>query len=39
LFTEEDTADMILVDPENLAETGIDIVAKPKGKRPAALAS
>ena len=31
LFTEEDTADMVLVDPENLAETGIDIVAKPKG--------
>ena len=34
LFTEEDTADMILVDPENLADTAIDIVAKPKGKRP-----
>ena len=34
LFTEDDTADMVLVDPENLAETGIDIVAKPKGKRP-----
>ena len=37
LFTEEDTADMILVDPENLAETGIDILAKPKGKRPASI--
>ncbi len=37
LFTEEDTADMILVDPENLAESGIDIVAKPKGKRPASI--
>ncbi len=37
LFTEEDTADMILVDPENLAETGIDIVAKPKGKRPSSI--
>ncbi len=34
LFTEEDTADMVLENPENLAETGIDIVAKPKGKRP-----
>ena len=37
LFTEEDTADMILVDPSNLAETGIDIVAKPKGKRPSSI--
>ena len=37
LFTEEDTADMILVDPTNLAETGIDIVAKPKGKRPSSI--
>ena len=37
LFTEEDTADLILVDPENLAETGIDIVAKPKGKRPSSI--
>lgn len=37
LFTEEDTADMILVNPENLAETGIDIVAKPKGKRPSSI--
>lgn len=37
LFTEEDTADMILVDPENLAETAIDIVAKPKGKRPSSI--
>ncbi len=34
LFTEDDTADMVLENPENLAETGIDIVAKPKGKRP-----
>jgi len=37
LFTEEDTADMVLSDPENLAETGIDIVAKPKGKRPSSI--
>ncbi len=37
LFTEEDTADMILDNPENLAETGIDIVAKPKGKRPSSI--
>jgi chromosome segregation protein len=38
LFTEEDTADMILEDPTNLAETGVDIIAKPKGKRPASIA-
>ncbi len=37
LFTEDDTADMIMVDPSNLSETGIDIVAKPKGKRPSSI--
>ncbi|TWV99381.1 chromosome segregation protein SMC [Chitinophaga pinensis] len=37
LFTEEDQCDMILNDPENLADTGIEIIAKPKGKRPAAI--
>lgn len=37
LFSEEDTADMVLVDPDNLAETGIDIIAKPKGKRPSSI--
>jgi chromosome segregation protein len=37
LFTEDDTADLILENPENLAETGIDIVAKPKGKRPSSI--
>ncbi|MDR0792549.1 MAG: chromosome segregation protein SMC [Chitinophagaceae bacterium] len=37
LFTEDDTADMILENPNNLAETGIDIVAKPKGKRPSSI--
>ncbi len=37
LFTEEDTADLILENPEDLAETGIDIVAKPKGKRPSSI--
>ena len=37
LFTEDDTADMILVDPTNLADTAIDIVAKPKGKRPSSI--
>jgi chromosome segregation protein len=37
LFTEDDTADMVLENPENLAETSIDIVAKPKGKRPTSI--
>jgi chromosome segregation protein len=37
LFTEEDTADMILVDPENPADTAIEITAKPKGKRPSSI--
>ncbi|HSQ45067.1 MAG TPA: chromosome segregation protein SMC [Ginsengibacter sp.] len=37
LFTEDDNADMVLENPENLAETGIDIVAKPKGKRPTTI--
>ncbi|MEO8861102.1 MAG: chromosome segregation protein SMC [Ginsengibacter sp.] len=37
LFTEDDTADMVLENAENLSETGIDIVAKPKGKRPTSI--
>jgi chromosome segregation protein len=37
LFSDEDTADLILENPDNLAETGIDIVAKPKGKRPSSI--
>ena len=37
LFTEEDTADLILTDPNNLAETNVEIVAKPKGKRPSSI--
>lgn len=37
LFTEDDTADMVLENPDNLAETSIDIVAKPKGKRPSSI--
>lgn len=37
LFTEEDQCDMILENPDNLAETGIDIIAKPKGKRPSSI--
>ncbi|MEP6512525.1 MAG: chromosome segregation protein SMC [Parafilimonas sp.] len=37
LFSEEDTADLILENPDNLSETGIDIIAKPKGKRPSSI--
>lgn len=37
LFTEDDTADMVLENPDNLADTGIDIMAKPKGKRPSSI--
>ena len=34
LFTEDDNCDLILLDPENPLESSIEIVAKPKGKRP-----
>jgi len=34
LFTEEDTCDLTLSDPENPLDSYIDIIAKPKGKRP-----
>ena len=34
LFTEGDECDLRLVDPSNPLETEIDIIAKPKGKRP-----
>jgi chromosome segregation protein len=34
LFTEGDECDLRLVDPNNPLETEIDIIAKPKGKRP-----
>jgi chromosome segregation protein len=37
LFTEDDEADLVLENPENLADTGIDVLAKPKGKRPTSL--
>ncbi len=37
LFTEDDTCDLVLENPANLAETGIDIIAKPKGKRPSSI--
>ena len=34
LFTEDDNCDLILLSPENPLESKIEIVAKPKGKRP-----
>ena len=34
LFTDEDQCDLTLVDPENPLESSIEIIAKPKGKRP-----
>ncbi len=34
LFTESDTCDLILLDPENPLDSKIEIIAKPKGKRP-----
>jgi chromosome segregation protein len=37
LFTDDDQCDLILETPENVAESGIDVIAKPKGKRPTSL--
>ena len=37
LFTEDDQCDLILENPDDIAETGIDVIAKPKGKRPTSL--
>ena len=37
LFTEDDQCDLVLENPENVAESGIDVIAKPKGKRPTSL--
>ena len=37
LFTEDDQCDLVLENPDDIAETGIDVIAKPKGKRPASL--
>jgi len=34
LFTEEDACDLVLVDPANPLESAINIIAKPKGKKP-----
>ena len=37
LFNEEDSCDLILSDPERPLESDIDIIAKPKGKRPLSI--
>jgi chromosome segregation protein len=37
LFNEEDSCDLVLTDPENPLESDIDIIAKPKGKRPLSI--
>lgn len=37
LFNEEDSCDLILSDPEKPLESDIDIIAKPKGKRPLSI--
>ncbi len=34
LFTEDDNCDLVLLEPDNPLESKIEIVAKPKGKRP-----
>lgn len=34
LFSEEDNCDLLLLEPDNPLESKIEIVAKPKGKRP-----
>jgi len=37
LFNEQDSCDLILTDPENPLESDIDIIARPKGKRPLSI--
>ncbi|HYK76836.1 MAG TPA: chromosome segregation protein SMC [Daejeonella sp.] len=37
LFNEEDSCDLVLSDPENPLESDIDILARPKGKRPLSI--
>ncbi len=37
LFSPEDNCDLRLTNPEELADTGIEIYAQPKGKRPSTL--
>lgn len=37
LFNEEDSCDLILIDPDNPLESDIEILARPKGKRPLSI--
>ena len=37
LFTEDDTCDLILLDTENPLDSKIEIIAKPKGKKPKSI--
>jgi chromosome segregation protein len=37
LFNEEDSCDLVLTDPNRPLESDIDIIAKPKGKRPLSI--
>ena len=37
LFLEDDTCDLLLSDPQNPLESRIEIIAKPKGKRPLSI--
>ena len=38
LFTEEDAADLVLTKPDEPLESDVNIIAKPKGKRPQTIA-
>ncbi|WP_461452022.1 chromosome segregation protein SMC [Mucilaginibacter sp.] len=37
LFNEEDSCDLVLTDPDKPLESDIDIIARPKGKRPLSI--
>ena len=37
LFTQDDDCDLVLMDPSNPTESEIQIIAKPKGKRPVSI--
>lgn len=37
LFTEDDNCDLVLMEPDNPLESAIEIIAKPKGKKPKSL--
>jgi chromosome segregation protein len=37
LFLEDDTCDLVLCEPDRPLESAIDIIAKPKGKRPLSI--